>query len=96
MSIKKSAPTFTPSNPKPNLEKTISLMLSVPSPEFQDVFGHLFVMIIPLSMIAFIFVHIASRCAELVVLTRGDASCEPGTGAYLSGAAFLLITVYAG
>jgi len=63
---------------------------------FQGVSGYLLCMVISLSMIAYLFLYIAPSCAELAVTSGGTASCRMEPGAYLSGAAFVAIVLYAG
>lgn len=63
---------------------------------FRDVFGYLLCIIISLSMLACLGLYIAPACAELAATSGGTARCELETGAYIFGAAFVVITLYAG
>ena len=87
-----SHPTHTPLSPKnPFLPVTPAA-----STDFQGVSGYLLCMVISLSMIAYLFLYIAPSCAGLAVTSGGIASCRMEPGAYVFGAAFVAIVLYAG
>ena len=85
-------PTHTPlSRKNPYLPVTLAA-----STDFQGVSGYLLCMVISLSMIAYLFLYIAPSCAGLAVTSGGIASCRMEPGAYVFGAAFVAIVLYAG
>ena len=63
---------------------------------FTDVFGYLLCLVISLAMLAYLGLYIAPACAELAVTSGGTVRCEMETGAYVFGAAFVMIALYAG
>jgi hypothetical protein len=67
-----------------------------PDTAFRDVFGYLLCLVISLAMLAYLCLYIAPACAELAATSGGTARCGLEAGAYVSGAAFVVIALYAG
>jgi hypothetical protein len=63
-------------------------------PSFWIVMGHMFAIVVSVSMLAYLFVVIPSACAEVMQTSGGKITCGIQPGAYLFGAAFLLIIAY--
>jgi hypothetical protein len=63
-------------------------------PPFWIVMGHTFAIVLSISMFAYLFVFIPSACAEAMQASGGRISCGIQPGAYLFGAAFVLIVAY--
>jgi hypothetical protein len=64
--------------------------------DFRDVIACTLCLVISLSMLVFLVFIVTPDCANLAVKSGGNASCEMGSGAYLFGAAFVIIALYAG
>jgi hypothetical protein len=62
----------------------------------REVFGLLLSLVICLSMLVFLIFIVTPDCANLEVTSGGTARCEMESGAYLFGAAFVAIALYAG
>lgn len=62
----------------------------------REVFGYLLCLVICLSMLVFLVFIVVPDCANLKVTSGGTADCEMEGGAYLFGAAFAAIGLYAG
>jgi hypothetical protein len=63
-------------------------------PSFWIIMGHTFAIVVSISMFAYLFVFIPAACAEAMQASGGKITCGIQPGAYLFGAAFLLIIAY--
>jgi hypothetical protein len=71
-------------------------MPDTPLPSLWVIIGHTLAMVISLSVLFFLFVIIPSGCVSINEATAGKTSCGLEPGAYLFGAVFVVIVVYAG
>ena len=65
-------------------------------PPFWVVKANTLVIVISVSVLFLLFVIIPSGCANIIEATGGKTQCYLESGAYLFGAAFVVILLYAG
>jgi hypothetical protein len=65
-------------------------------PPFRVVMVYTAVMVLSIAVLFFLFVVITAGCAGTSAAACGKTSYRPGPGAYLSGAIFVVLLVYAG
>jgi hypothetical protein len=63
-------------------------------PSFWIVMGYTFAIVVSISMFAYLFVFIPSACAGVMQTSGGKITCGIEPGAYLFGAAFVVILAY--
>jgi hypothetical protein len=65
-------------------------------PPFWVIMTYTAVIVLSIAVLLFLFVAIPSGCASIIEATPGKIQCHLGAGAYLSGAIFVVLLVYAG
>ena len=65
-------------------------------PPFWVIMTYTAVMVLSIAVLFFLFYIITSGCAGISEAIGRKTSCSPGPGAYLSGAIFVVLLVYAG
>ena len=65
-------------------------------PSFWSVIANTFVIIVNAALLVYLFVIVPSACAEALRTSRGMTSCGLEPGAYVFGAVFVLLALYAG